>query len=141
MKSFVLAMTLVLSASAFANTATEAVSNLIASGTYQGKNGAEKCTVSVTTSTDSVTIAIQDKNNKSDYFSLLNSYTNYNVDAVTGEISASQKLSFPRYLQGGSKILNVRGNDKNQVEFFISQILLDHRGNDASTYAACTVSL
>lgn len=135
MKSIVLAMSLVFSASTFAKVpATEAINKLLAAGSYQGEN----CSVTVNTTSDSVTISVKSET-ATHAFAILNASSNYTVDSATGEISASQSLRFPRYLQGGTKFLNVRPSN-DQVEFYISETLLDHRGNDMSTYASCAVN-
>ena len=141
-KSISFIFALVFSFSLFAKVpATQAVTALIPAGVYEGKNGSAKCLVTVTTADNAVSVTIQDKNKQQDNFTLVNSSANYSVNESTGELSATQKLNFPHYVQGGSKILNIRGNDIEQVEVFITTILLDHRGNDASTYAACNITL
>lgn len=135
MKSFVLAMSLVFSASTFANvTATEAVNKLLAPGTYQGEN----CSVSVTTNSDTVSVSVKNEDAFM-AFAILNSSSSYHVDSTTGEIVASQTMRFPRYLDGGTRFLSIRPIN-GQVEFFLSETLLDHRGNDISTYVSCTVA-
>lgn len=128
-------MSLVFSASVLAQVpATEAVNKLLAPGTYQGEN----CAVTVITNTDSVSVSIKTADAFM-AFAILNSSSYYNVDATTGEIGASQSMRYPRYLQGGTRFLNIRPN-KNLVEFYISETLLDHRGNDISSYVECTVA-
>lgn len=141
MKSIIIALTLVFSTVAMAKIpATEAFNNILPAGEYVGSNGSQKCLVQIKTTADSVTVVIN-ATDSHDGFALLNSSSSYSVNEVTGQIAATQNLSFPRYLKGGTKILNVSVNESSEIEFSISQILLDHRGNDASTYTACTLSL
>lgn len=120
--------------------ATEAMAKLAPAGNYEGFNGQEKCYVTVAINNNSVTVSIKTKNNY-DVFVVLDNSSHYAVDANTGAIAATSGLRFPHYVQGGTKQLYVVGNDIEQVEFSISTILLDHRGNDASTYIACAASL
>ncbi len=137
MKAFALALTIALStAVSAAQPVTEAIKNILPAGKYDGVN----CSVLVETRADSVSVSLK-TDAKSEYFTLLNSANGIIVDEATGEISASQSLNFPRYLRGGSKFLNIKANDNDQVAVSISNILLDHRGNDVSTYSECTVSL
>lgn len=139
MKLFSIITALVFSSAVMAKTpATEAFKNIIPEGKFEGRNGTQKCSVEINYAADSVTVSIISKG-QADAFTLLNKSPSYSVNEVTGEISATMNLSFPHYLKGGTKILNVKENDVYQVEFYISNILLDHRGNDASTYSACTV--
>lgn len=141
MKSIVMTLALVFSTATMAKIpATEAIKNILADGTYEGLDGSEKCLVEVSKSSDSVSVTIKTAES-TDGFALLDSSSNYSVNEVTGQISATQSLNFPRYLQGGTKLLSVTPNDIDQVEFSITKILLDHRGNDASTYASCTIAL
>lgn len=141
MKSLLLAMTFALSSAAFASTpATVAVENFLANGEYTGLNGSEKCSVKIVTADTAVSVFITNKKN-SIGFTVVDSSYDYNVNSVTGELSATQKLNAPHYLQGASKVLNIARNDDNtEVSFFISTIAMDHRGNDMSTYATCTIA-
>ncbi len=141
MKSLFLIAALTLSTSVFAKTTiTEAFKSLLPSGEYEGRNESGKCFVNVLTRTDSASVSIK-ADSAYDGFTVLNSSSNYAVNEVTGEIAATQNANFPRYYNGGSKSLFVKPFDTDEVEFSISTILLDHRGNDASTYLNCTVSL
>lgn len=139
MKSLFFTVSLVLSFNAFAKMpATEAVAQLVAPGNYVGKNGNEDCNVTVKTQADAVSVTIETKA-ANDSFTILNSSMHYSVNNETGEISATHSLKFPHYLNGGTKLLNIRAVSKDHVEFFISTILLDHRGNDISSYVSCKI--
>lgn len=139
MKLFSVIAALVFSSAVMAKTpATEAFKNLIPAGKHEGLNGTQKCFVEVDYANDAVTVSIISKG-QADAFTVLNKSLSYSVNETTGEVSATMPLNFPHYLKGGTKILNVKENDLYQVEFYISNILLDHRGNDASTYSACRV--
>ncbi len=137
---FVLVCLLALgSLSSFAKVpATEAFSNLLTSGSFEGKNEAGKCVVKVDIKADSVVVSVETKN---DYqaFALLDNGSNYSVEETTGAIYSSQKLNFPRYDHGGTKHLSVRPT-ADSIQFAVSQVLFDHRGNDASTYSTCTLA-
>lgn len=140
MKSLLLAMTFALSASAFAATpATTAVTSLLANGEYYGTNGTEKCSVKVAATADAVSVFITTKKNTVG-FTVVDSASNYSVNEVTGEVSATQKLTAPHYLQGAAKVLNISTNNNDEVEFYISTIATNHRGDDLSTYATCNVA-
>lgn len=142
MKSIIIiALTLVYSVASLAKIpATEAFDNILTDGDYVGTVGKKKCLVTIKTQLESVTLSINTASTN-DTFVVLNSSPNYSVNEVTGEISASQNLKYPHYLQGGTKFLNVRTDGINQVNFSISTVLLDHRGNDASTYSTCNILL
>lgn len=141
MKSIAIAMSLVFSISAFAKTpASVAINKLIASGSYIGTNSSGDCRVNVSTSSDAAVISIEAGNTYLT-FALIDSSLNYNVNEVTGELAASQKTNYPHYTHGGSKYLNVKARDLNVVDFYISQTSLDHRGEDHSSFAACSISL
>jgi hypothetical protein len=141
MKTLFLIAALTLSTSVFAKTTiTEAFNSLLTSGEYEGRNESGKCFVSVLTKTDSVSVSIK-TDSAFDVLAVLNSSYNYAVNEVTGEIAATQSANYPRYYNGGTKSLYVKPFDTDEVEFSISTILLDHRGNDASTYLNCKVSL
>jgi hypothetical protein len=120
--------------------ATVAMNKLAPAGNYEGYNGQEKCFVNVAVSNSSVTVSIKEKNSY-DVFAVLDNSSHYSVDANSGAFAATSELRFPHYVQGGTKQLFVISNDIDQVEFSISTILLDHRGNDASSYITCTISL
>lgn len=140
MKSLILTIALTVSGSLFAKTpATDAFNAIIASGEYVGVSGSEKCLVNVLTTSNSVTVSLSTKNSY-DVVAVLNSSSHYFVNEATGEISATQSAKYPRYLDGGTKNLYVKSVN-NQVEFSISTILLDHRGEDASTYLECIITL
>ncbi|MBC7713573.1 MAG: hypothetical protein H7177_09545 [Rhizobacter sp.] len=108
--------------------------NILPAGKYEGKSGLQKCIVTAETREDFVSAT-------SEGFGLLNSANGIVINDSTGEIAATQSMRAPFYLNGGTKFLNIKANDIDQVEVSISKILLDHRGNDASTYLECTVSL
>lgn len=140
MKSLLLAMTFALSASAMAATpATTAVTALLANGEYYGTNGSEKCSVKVVTANDAVSVFISTKKN-SVGVTVVDSSSAYSVNEVTGEVSATQKLTSPHYLQGAAKVLNMTTNDNDEVEVYISTIATNHRGDDLSSYATCNVA-
>jgi len=140
MKSFLL-IAVLLSTSAFAKTnITDGIKALLPSGEYEGRNVAGKCFVSVLTSTESASVSIR-TDSAYDGFTILNNSSSYRVNDLTGEISAKITANLPRYYNGGTKSLYVKPFDTDEIEFSISTILLDHRGNDASTYLNCTVSL
>ncbi len=139
MKSILVTLLVLSSISAFAKvTATEAFSNLLSSGAFEGKNESGKCLVRVDIKNDSVVVAVETKN---DYqaFALLDNASNYSVEETTGAIYSAQKLSFPRYDNGGTKHLSVRPTS-DSIQFAVSQVLFDHHGNDASTYSTCTIT-
>lgn len=141
MKSILVGLTLLLSSQAFAKpTATEAVTALVAPGIYKGVNGALKCTVAVSTTKGAVTVEINSANTR-DTYTVLDNALGLVVDLQKGEVSASQSLRFPHYVNGGTQLLHIRALSEEQVEFFISNVLFDHRGEDASTYSACKISL
>lgn len=140
MKSLLLAMSFALSASVMAATpATTAVNALLASGEYYGTNGVEKCSVKVVQAAGAVSVFISTKKN-SVGFTVVDSSSNYSVNEATGELSATQKLTAPHYLQGAAKVLNITTNDNDEVEVYISTIATNHRGDDLSTYATCNVA-
>lgn len=141
MKLIVLAFSLAFSAAAFSKTpATLAISKLINTGVHAGVNENQKCQVSVTQKNDSVSVRINTLN-ATNAITVLDSANNYEVNDSTGEITATQALNFPNYYKGGQKVLDVRVSPKNEVTFFLSNILIERNGDDASTYIACTVSL
>ena len=136
MKVLALALTMVISSAvSAAMPVTEAINNILPAGSYNGRN----CLVVVETKKDLLVVTVK-SNSGSDSFGLLNSSKGVVINEVTGEISASQSLNFPSYLRGGTKFLNIRSNEE-EVAVSISNILLDHKGNDASTYAECSVTL
>lgn len=137
MKLFALALTIALSTTvSAAQPVTEAIKNILPAGTYEGVN----CSVLVETKADSISVSIKN-NSLTEVFGLANSAKGIVINDVTGEISATQSLNYPHYLKGGTKFLNIKGNDIDQVSVSISKILVDHRGNDASTYTECAISL
>jgi hypothetical protein len=140
MKSLLLAATIALSASAFASTpATVAVTSLLAPGEYYGTNGTEKCSVKILASNNSVAVFLSTKKSSAG-FTIVDSSTNYSVNEVTGEISATEKLKAPHYLQGAAKVLTIATNDNDEVEFYISTIAMNHKGDDMSTYVTCNIA-
>lgn len=139
MKAIFVSLLVLSSLSAFAKvTATDAFANILSSGEYVGTNENGKCVVNVNIKNDSVVVSVETKN---DYqaFALLNNATNYSVEETTGAIYSSQKLSFPRYDNGGTKHLSVRPT-VDTIVFAVSQVLFDHHGNDASTYSTCSIA-
>lgn len=140
MKSLLLAATIAFSTSAFASTpATTAVTNLLAAGEYYGTNGVEKCSVKILANNNSVAVFISTKKSSAG-FTIVDSATNYSVNEVTGEVSATEKLKSPHYLQGAAKVLNIVTNDNDEVEFYISTIATNHKGDDLSSYATCNIA-
>jgi hypothetical protein len=140
MKSIVLTLVLVFSTAAMADIKiTEAFNKIINAGEHQGRNNEnEKCSVVINTQAESVSVAI-DSANSSEVFAILNSSQNYTVDGTTGEITATQSLRSPRYVQGGTKVLNVRKNNA-KIEFIISSVLIDHKGDESFSSTNCTIS-
>jgi len=141
MKSIALAMTLVFSTAIFAaqTPATTAVTNLIAVGEYKGLDGNIDCAVTVKTTEDYVSISVTNSD-VAKFYTVLNSGINYNVNEVTGEVSASQVIRYPHSMGGGSRVLNIKKNENNEVEFFIADMIIDHRGNDSTSAAGCTIA-
>ena len=141
MKTFITALTLALSISSFASTtkATDALKSIVEAGTFQGKN----CSVTVSHGADTSSVQVT-ANGTTEFFGLINttSTTSYavHVNEVTGEISASQTLKYPRYYNGGSKLFYAKPVANGKALISISTILLDHRGEDQSTYASCEIS-
>lgn len=138
MKSLLLAMTFSLSTAVFATTpATIAVNDFLPNGEY---SGAAACTVKIISNDSAVSIFVSNKNNSLG-FTIVDSSTNYNVNDETGKISASQKINAPYYLNGASQVLSISSkNDNSQVVFSISLIAMDHKGEDMSKYATCTIT-
>ncbi len=137
-----LASLFIFSSASFAKTsATTFFSTIITSGEYEGKVGQsnEKCVVTVDVKSDAVTVSIKNKN-AYDVFAVLDKSFSYSANDEKGEFAATSQLGYPHFIKGGTKQLYVKANDIWQVEFSISTILLDHRGNDASTYVSCVVS-
>lgn len=140
MKSLLLAMTFALSASAFASTpATTAVTALLANGEYYGTDGTEKCSVKVISANNAVSVFITTKRN-SVGVTVVDSSTSYYVNERTGEVSATEKLTSPHYLQGASKILNMATNDNDEVEVLIATMATNHKGDDVGSYISCNVA-
>ena len=140
MKSLLLAITFALSASAFASTpATTAVTALLANGEYYGTNGSEKCSVKVVSANNAVSVFITTKKN-SVGVTVVDSTSSYIVNETTGEVSATQKITSPHYLQGAAKVLNMTTNDNDEVEVYISTIATNHKGDDLSSYTSCNVA-
>lgn len=138
MKSVLIALALTLSSAAMAKTpATEALSNLLPTGEYVGTNGAQSCVVKITIKENSAVVIINSGKSSSGYV-VVNASLNYSVDEATQAISATQSLKAPHYLNGGTMILSVRPAT-DSIAFSIATIALDHRGNDYSSYNACTV--
>lgn len=140
MKLIALTLTIFLTTSLFAQSpATEAVNRLFSNGSYEGRYNSEKCTVTIESTNNSVTISISN-NAFNDSIILVNGSSDYKVSNDTGAIAATQKLNYPRYIKGGTKILNVVPDDIDQVEFSLTQLLEDHQGLDFSTYASCILA-
>lgn len=140
MKAFVSALVLSLSLSTMAAPkATDALKAIVEAGTFQGKN----CSVTVSHGADYSSVHVTD-NGHTEVFGLLNvtSTMTYavHVNEVTGEISASQTLKYPRYYNGGSKLFHAKPLANGKALITISSILLDHRGEDMSSYASCEIS-
>lgn len=140
MKSLVIAMSLIASTAVMAKPlTTTSFQNLLPAGTYTGKNNQSACAVTVNASENAVGVTLKTKNS-SDTFVLTNS--SLKVSITESEVIASQSLSYPHYLNGGTQLLNVKiDSANNEAEVFITNILLDHRGNDASTYSECVIAL
>lgn len=140
MKAIVSALVLTLSMSTIAaTTATDALKSIVEAGTFQGKN----CSVTVSHGADYSSVHVTE-NGTTEVFGLLNTTSTISyavhVNEVTGEISASQTLKYPRYYNGGSKLFYAKPLANGKALISISSILLDHRGNDVSTYASCEIS-
>jgi hypothetical protein len=137
MKLFALALTIALSTTAAMASipTTEAVKNILQAGTYEGRN----CQIIVTEVKDSVVVTIK-ANSLSLAYKVTNATNESMVNELTGEVSATQSLNAPFYLNGGTIYLNIRNIEDNVIAS-ISKILVDHKGNDASTYLDCKVSL
>lgn len=118
--------------------ATDAVSELIQTGTYQGRSENMSCQVIIEKNQDSVVVAVIE-NDSQNAIALLDTASNYSVNPQTGEVTASESLKFPHFLKGGTKIVNIKKISSEQVQVSFAQILLDHKGNDASTFLTCTV--
>lgn len=140
MKTSMLILSLLFSATAFAKTpASAALNNLLADGVYSGETSGSPCEVFVSTKNSAATVTLKTEQSTETYV-ILDSSLHYKVNDSTGEISATSSLKFPHYINGGTKILNVKPIDANEINFSISTILLDHRGNDASSYVDCRLS-
>lgn len=141
MKSLLLAITFAISSVAMASTpATVAVNDFLPNGEYTGLSGSSKCSVKITSTDSAVSIFVANINDSLG-FTMVDSSTNYSVNDINGKISASQKLNAPYYLQGASQVLSISGkNDQSLVMFSISIIAMDHRGEDMSTSATCTIT-
>jgi hypothetical protein len=140
MKSLLIAVTIALSTSAFASTpATTAVTSLLAAGEYYGTNEVEKCSVKILANNNSVAVFVSTKKSSAG-FTIVDSATNYNVNEVTGEVFATEKLKSPHYLQGAVKVLTIVTTDDDEVKFYISTIAINHRGDDMSSYVTCNIS-
>lgn len=138
MKSVLIALALTISTAAMAKIpATTALANLLPSGEYLGSNEAQACTVKIVINENSASVVIASQKSSKAY-ALINSSMNYSVDATTNEISATQSLNAPFYLNGGTQILNVKPT-ADAIIFSIATIALDHKGNDFSSFAACTL--
>lgn len=140
MKAIIATLALTLSATSFAATTnTEALKSIVEAGTFQGKN----CSVTVnhTTETSSVSVTAE---GTTEYFTIMNiaPSTAYAVSykAETNELSGLQQIRFPKYQYGGSKTFYAKLKADGKALVSISTILLDHRGNDVSTYASCEIS-
>ena len=138
----ILSSLFVFSSNSFAKTtATDFFSTIITSGEYEGRVAQtnEKCLVKIDVKKDAVTVSIKE-NSSFDAFAVLDNSLSYSANEEKGEFSARSQLGYPHFIKGGTKQLFVKANNAWQVEFSISTILLDHRGNDASTYVSCVVS-
>lgn len=139
MKLLLIALSIALSSQAFAKTqATEALALLSPEGTFEGKNGKSDCEVLVAQKTaNTATVVIKNGNTRA-LFNLNNNSLNYSFDTETYTLSATESLRSPFYLNGGTIILTVKPT-REAVNFSISTIALDHKGNDFSTFNACSV--
>lgn len=138
MKLLLICLAMTATSSAFAKlTATEAFSKILKSGSYTGTSYNGNCTVDLAIASDNVSVKIAEKDNFQ-YFTLLNASATYSINEEKGEIGATVSTRFPKYSYGGTKSLFVRERE-DSVEFYISEVLLDHHGNDASTYTSCTI--
>lgn len=140
MKALLATLALTLSATSFAATTnTEALKSIVEAGTFQGNN----CSVTVSHSADSSSVSVTAQGT-TEYFTIMNiaSSTGYAVSykAETNELSGMQQIRFPKYQYGGSKTFYAKLKADGKALVSISTILLDHRGNDASTYASCEIS-
>ncbi len=142
MKAFIASIVLVSSISSFAAvSATEAFKSILSNGTYTGKN----CSVKVSGNDQYTHVTIEEAGNRSEFFTVLNTASTVNYafsfNAEKNEFYATQLLNFPRYYHNSSKTFFAT-NDKNGKAYVaISNILLDHSGNDVSTDAACEINL
>lgn len=139
MKSLLIALTLALSSQAFAKTQPiSALLLLSPEGTFSGKNGKQDCEVVVAQKTENTATVVIKNENKTALFNLNNNSLNYSFDTETYTLSATDSLRSPFYLNGGTLILTVKPTNE-AVNFSISLIALDHKGNDFSTFNACSV--
>ena len=140
MKSLVIAMSLIASTVVMAKPLpTTSFQNLLPVGIYTGHNNDSACVVTVNATDSAIGISLQ-TSNSNDTFVISNS--SKSVSITNSEVRATQSLSYPHYLNGGTSILNIKVDSaNNEAKVFITNILLDHRGNDASTYAECAIAL
>lgn len=141
MKAFVSALAFTLSLTTLAaTTPTEALKAIVEAGTFQGNN----CSVTVSHGVDTSVIKVT-AFGVTEVFGLYNTKTpsmNYSAHVIeaTGEVYAQQAMNFPRYYHGGSKHFHAKALANGKADISISSILLDHKGDDVSTYASCEIS-
>lgn len=139
MKSLFIALTLALSSQAFAKTQPiSALLLLSPEGTFAGKNGKQDCEVVVAQKSENTATVVIKNGNKTALFNLHNNSLNYSFDTESYTLSATDSLRSPFYLNGGTLILTIKPSNE-AVNFSISLIALDHKGNDFSTFNACSV--
>ena len=119
--------------------ATDAISQLVEFGSYQGSDNHQSCQVVFEKNLDSVITTVITKD-QSQSMILLDTASNYSVIAETDEITASSSLNAPHYIKGGTLFLNIKKTGPNKVQVSMSSVLLDHQGNDLSTFLSCTVT-
>ncbi len=128
-------------ATSIKTSATIAVGSKLSSGTYPGLNQSGKCLVHVKIESSSVTMTIEDQTQSrstSDTFVVLNS-DSYSAKVGPLKLTASRKLGYPRYLNGGTKFLIVEEKENAEVDVTILNSLLDHKGQDAGSLTTCTI--
>ncbi len=139
MKALVSTLVLAFSISTMATTATEGLKTIVEAGTFKGTD----CTVTVSHSQNVSTVHVT-QDGTTEFFSVMDitSSTNYSAHFIesTGEVYGHQVMRFPRYLDGGVKNFHAKKLANGKATISVSTILLDHRGNDASTYATCEFS-
>lgn len=109
--------------------------SILSNGTFQGKN----CSVSVVNGQGAVSLAVTstDGNNVA---TIVDNTRDYQATMIPKSITARLKLGLPYYLNGGVRLVSVEEKTVDTVEVSISDVLLDHNGNDASTFVSCSIS-